>query len=170
MALDDLITLVDADDQVIGEASIRECRAKGLTHRIVRVMIENPSTGQILLQKRAPTKPLWPNCWDNSAAGHVDAGEDYLTAARRELFEELGIDTDKLVDFQTYFTDTHEQGGHLKRFNKVYKYETSKLPTNIGKDEVTEVRWFSVEEARQLVSKHPDLVSDGLRDVIKRYY
>ena len=30
--------------------------------------------------------------WDSSAAGHVNAGEDYNSAAQRELKEELGID------------------------------------------------------------------------------
>ncbi len=32
-----------------------------------------------------------PLKWDSSAAGHLDAGEDYATAAVRELGEEVGI-------------------------------------------------------------------------------
>jgi len=35
--------------------------------------------------------------WDSSAAGHLDTGEDYETAARRELEEELGITDTRLL-------------------------------------------------------------------------
>jgi 16S rRNA (adenine1518-N6/adenine1519-N6)-dimethyltransferase len=35
--------------------------------------------------------------WDSSAAGHLDAGEEYESAARRELSEELGINDAKLI-------------------------------------------------------------------------
>ena len=47
--------------------------------------------GELFLQKRSPWKDKHPNKWDSSAAGHLDAGEDYETAARRELSEELGL-------------------------------------------------------------------------------
>ena len=36
-------------------------------------------------------KDRHPGVWDSSAAGHVDAGEDYDEAALRELEEELGV-------------------------------------------------------------------------------
>ncbi|MFM2381971.1 MAG: hypothetical protein RLZZ76_738 [Candidatus Parcubacteria bacterium] len=32
-----------------------------------------------------------PGRWDNSAAGHVDAGEDYSRAVLREAEEEIGV-------------------------------------------------------------------------------
>ncbi len=31
--------------------------------------------GQILIQRRSPTKENWPNLWDVSVAGHIFAGE-----------------------------------------------------------------------------------------------
>lgn len=37
------------------------------------------------------TKSLFPASWIWLGTGHVDAGEDYLTAARRELQEELNL-------------------------------------------------------------------------------
>src|SRR5262249_18336791 len=36
-------------------------------------------------------KDLSPGLWDSSCSGHLDAGEDYDTAAGRELAEEIGI-------------------------------------------------------------------------------
>lgn len=45
--------------------------------------------GNLLLTRRAPEKSF-PGTWENSG-GAAKAGEDSLTAIRRELFEETGI-------------------------------------------------------------------------------
>jgi 16S rRNA (adenine1518-N6/adenine1519-N6)-dimethyltransferase len=44
------------------------------------------------LQKRSLAKDKNPGVWDSSVSGHLDAGEDYLTAAIRELGEEIVVE------------------------------------------------------------------------------
>src|SRR6202011_1498244 len=83
--------VVDASDQILGTASRADVHGNNLLHRAVHILIFN-KTGEVYLQKRSPYKDRHPLLWDSSAAGHVDAGEEYDDAARRELKEELEID------------------------------------------------------------------------------
>jgi isopentenyldiphosphate isomerase len=71
-------------------ASRDDAHRLGLWHRTAHVWIRN-DIGELLLQKRALTKEVYPGYWDISCAGHIDAGESPGSAALRELSEELGV-------------------------------------------------------------------------------
>jgi len=86
----ELFAVVDVNDAVVGAAPRAEVHANNLVHRAVHILLFNDA-GELFLQKRSPLKDRHPCVWDSSAAGHVDAGEDYDVAAARELAEELGV-------------------------------------------------------------------------------
>lgn len=162
------IQIVDEDDRPIGQATKQEAWAKGLRHRIVRIMMVN-DRGEVLLQRRSATKDIFPNCWDNSAAGHVDAGEDYHSAAVRELQEELGISGAGLTEIGSYASDETWHGRRFKRFTRVYCMRSNETPTMLEQGKVDAVRWVSLDELKTLVKDHPNEVSDGLRQVVEQY-
>jgi 16S rRNA (adenine1518-N6/adenine1519-N6)-dimethyltransferase len=82
--------VVDERDQVTGAAPRSQVHANNLLHRAVHMLIFN-SAGEVFLQMRSRGKDRHPLAWDSSAAGHVNAGEEYDQSATRELGEELGI-------------------------------------------------------------------------------
>ncbi|MEY2564158.1 MAG: rRNA (adenine1518-N6/adenine1519-N6)-dimethyltransferase [Verrucomicrobiota bacterium] len=82
--------VVDDEDCVVGEATRTEVHGNNLRHRAVHILIFN-RLGELFLQKRSRWKDRHPCLWDSSAAGHVDAGEEYDATAVRELQEELGV-------------------------------------------------------------------------------
>ena len=82
--------VVDDQDRLLGEAPRAEVHGNNLRHRAVHILVFN-HLGELFLQKRSPSMDRNPRRWDSSAAGHVDAGEDYDVAAARELREELGV-------------------------------------------------------------------------------
>lgn len=86
----ELFDVVDEEDRVIGVEPRGVVHARGLRHRAVHLFVFN-AKGELFLQKRSAWKDRHPGQWDSSASGHLDHGEDYAVAARRELTEELGV-------------------------------------------------------------------------------
>jgi 16S rRNA (adenine1518-N6/adenine1519-N6)-dimethyltransferase len=89
----ELLAVVDANDRPAEPRDRATIHRDGLLHRAVHIFILNRE-GDLFLQKRSHRKDRFPDRWDSSAAGHVDAGESYNDCAHRELKEELGIAAD----------------------------------------------------------------------------
>jgi 8-oxo-dGTP diphosphatase len=77
---------------------------------IPRTLIFVTRGDEVLLLKGAPTKRLWANRY-NGVGGHIEAGEDALSAAHRELFEETGLRVELLRLAGVVFVDTRRNPG-----------------------------------------------------------
>ena len=86
----EILSVVDDQDQVIGQSRRDDIHRLGLAHRAIHVLVFRQD-GQVFLQKRGEHKQESPGLWDSSVAGHVDAGEAYDACCVREIREEIGI-------------------------------------------------------------------------------
>lgn len=136
----ELLHEVDENDVVIGTRTRGELHRLGLRHRSVHILVFN-SAGELFLQKRSASKDINPGLWDTSAAGHVDLGESYDKAARRELAEELGIDGASTLRLLFKMPSSSDTGWE---FIQVYSANHDG-PLALNAAEISEGRWISPE-------------------------
>ncbi len=163
---DELFDIVDAEDRVIGQAPRREVHARHLVHRATHVMVHD-HTGHLFLQRRSLTKDTFPGCWDSSCSGHVDSGEDYPTAARRELGEELGWHDSSLPLRQLVKLTPCPDNGY--EFIQIFLMGPLSGPFVLHPQEISEGRWVAPDELDILVAEHPEQVAGALRLLWSRY-
>nr|XP_009380775.1 PREDICTED: nudix hydrolase 3 [Musa acuminata subsp. malaccensis] len=130
-------------------------------HRAVHVWIYSESTQELLVQKRADCKDSWPGQWDISSAGHISAGDSSLLSARRELYEELGIDLPKDA-FELLFVFLQEcvinNGNYINNeFNDVYLVTTlSPIPMEaftLEESEVSSVKYIHWKDYKNVLEE-----------------
>ena len=137
-----------------GIVSRNEAHRLGIPHRTSHVWIVRPSAKghEILLQKRSEQKDSFPGLYDTSSAGHIPAGEEPLPSALRELREELGIEAQpEQLRFAGTFHIQYEKEFHGRLFRdnehaNVYVFDGPVGELKLQESEVSEVRWFDLEE------------------------
>ncbi|MFZ2152701.1 MAG: NUDIX domain-containing protein [Microgenomates group bacterium] len=143
--MDELLDLVNEKDEVIGEVWRSEATGnKNIIIREIAILIFDKKKN-ILLQQRSLSKKSYPGYWTISASGHVPKGDKVEETAKRELYEELGINLDiKLLDKQLkrYPNDS------AVAYRYVGEYKNEKLVTQ--KEEVEKIRFFNKEKFEEL--------------------
>lgn len=140
---EEIFDVVDEHDRVVAQASRQEVHAKKWMHRAVHVLVWN-ERGEVFMQKRSMNKDQMPGVWATSASGHVDTGEDYDTAAVRELGEELGIFVDGPADLELLFK--HPACRYTgEEFVQVYQLQWDG-PMILNPEEIDAGQWFAPDE------------------------
>ena len=139
--------ILNADGTPTGKTTLRgRCNLKqGEYHLVVHIWIVS-SRGDFLIQRRSDSKKLMPGEWA-ATGGAAISGEDSYTAANRELYEELGIPSNK---------QTLKKLTRIKRRNSLLdiwfinaNIEIHRL--KLQKDEVAEARWVSREQFKTMI-------------------
>lgn len=151
------------DGNLTGEVKLRSLvHRDGDWHGTVHMWVADRTPEgkcRLLIQKRSQNKDNFPGYCDISSAGHLDAGDDYDSAAYRELYEELGIRAEKgdlrFCFFITRSVETEFHGQKVidRERAAVYLYEKTVDLTklHLQKEEVDEVFWIDLEELEKIL-------------------
>ncbi len=156
------LEVVDNEGKVIGIAERSELhRNPRLIHRVVHVLVFNTG-GELLLQKRSLKKDIAPGKWDTSVGGHIHPGEDVLTAARREMEEELGIKGCELLYLYSYLFSNHQESELVNTYSCVYDGNI-----DFNREEIDDVAFWTIERIKEDVGRN--IFSGHFEAEIHRY-
>ncbi|OAI25694.1 MULTISPECIES: NUDIX hydrolase [Methylomonas] len=158
----ELLAVVDQDDHVVDHLPRGVIHAQGLRHRAVHILVFNRQ-GELFLQKRSMLKDLNKGLWDSSAAGHVDADEDYETAAPRELMEELGVNADLQALFK--LAPTPDLG---MEFIQVYRCRHNG-PFQLAETEIDDGIWLTSDAVSERVERDDPTLTVTFKIIWRRY-
>lgn len=148
-----IVDVVDKNDKVLKQID-RASATNADILRVAGVFIVNKKN-DIMLQLRSPSSYRYPLYWDCSAGGHVDTGEDYSTAAHRELYEETGIKAELVFLGKQYIKLDDGRQHFIAFFKGNYNGKIK-----IDKNEVLRVKFFSRDEIKKMIGKeekiHPE--------------
>lgn len=158
---DEQLDVVDENNAVTGQDTRKNIHDQNLKHRAVHLFVFTKKRC-LVLQKRSYLKDRHPGVWDSSAAGHVDAGESYEDAARRELKEELGLDEDETTLIGTL--PASEKNGwefvELRAIKTATKLSKMKFPAA----EIETIQAFSLEEIAAWIKRRPQDFASSFRE------
>ena len=159
--MEELIDVLDENGVKTGEILTRkEIHKRGLWHRAIAVAVINEQN-QILVQQRSFKKEKNTGMWDISVAGHISSGQDALSAASREINEEISVNLGFNVDikeFRYMFSYRKEEilkENYIERqFYDFFILRKNGLRTEdikVQESEVEQIKFVSVSELNEMI-------------------
>jgi len=162
--MSELIAVVDEHDNFIENKPRQEVHEQGLRHRAVHILVFNDKQ-QIFLQKRSLNKDVNAGLWDTSAAGHVDSDESYLTCAKRETIEELGVCINKTLTYLFKLPALPETG---MEFVQVFRC-VHNGPFILEAGEIDDGQWFTSQEIDKRITDNDPTLTKTFQSLWLQY-
>lgn len=140
--------VLDETGQPLGRTILRgeNTLKTGEYHLVVHIWILS-TDGRFLIQRRSDDKKLMPGEWA-ATGGAAVMGEDSYTAAHRELFEELSIES--TPDTLKKLTRIFRRNSLLDVWAIVADCDPAKL--TLQESEVAEVRWITRAQLEEMIA------------------
>ena len=162
--MEEMCLVVDENDNIISSASKIDChRGIGIRHRAFSVLIFD-SENRLLMQQRAEEKITFPGIWANSCCSHPldikfengDAKEGVIHAAKRKMFQELGIPMEVSESWEY---------SHIGRFEYSCRWDDewieheidhvlivrANVDLSINKNEIKETKWLNHDGIKEML-------------------
>jgi len=158
----EIFDLIDLNDNIIGETNRDICNKNGDLHRMVAIFVFNQK-GELYLQEHHRLGLI-----DHSVGGHVIKGEDYDTAAKREGFEELGLNC-PLTKVSVFYSDARFSGLNMRHMFAIYECTPSKDWQFIPTEEVKKIIPMEIKNIVDLMNSEPTKFTPGFLNTMREY-
>lgn len=105
--------------------------------------------GRIFVTRRSPDRRLFPNCWD-IVGGHVEPGETFEQAMRREVAEETGWAVSEIIAEAGRYSYTGDDGVARDEQEFLVRVDGDLTAPRLLPQEHTGWRWITAAEASML--------------------
>ncbi|UBV43978.1 NUDIX domain-containing protein [Deinococcus taeanensis] len=158
------LDLVNEHDEVVGAVTRGAAWAQRLPVRVINAFLKD-SAGRLWIPRRTTHKRMFPGCLDMSVGGHVERGETYEQAFRRETQAELRLNVNDLP-WQQIATFTPRDG--LSAFMHVYEIHSDATP-HFNPDDFSSAQWLTPAELVTQIEQG-DTAKGDLRRLVQRCY
>ena len=169
--MNEMVILVDQHDRQIGVEEKMKVHREGKLHRAFSVFVFNEN-GEMLLQKRAPTKYHSGGLWTNACCSHPRPGETVEQAASRRLQEEMGFTCILKKTFHFVYKAELDQGLIEHEFDHVfighYDAATQSSDFTPNSKEVVDYRWVGVDTLKRDVQTFPEKYTTWFKIALER--
>ncbi|MHB8135255.1 MAG: NUDIX hydrolase [Anaerolineaceae bacterium] len=141
-------------------------RYKVILRSLIFIFFEN----ELLMIKGASNKKTWANLF-NGIGGHVERGEDIISSARRELFEETGIMCGLLENRGTLIIDIDNDEGIL-----VFIFTGNVDSKSVRSGIEGELQWIPIDQimnfplVEDLYTLIPKVLDSNIRFISGHYH
>ncbi len=139
--------ILDRNGEPTGKTVERKhvCLSRGEYHLVVHIWVLG-NDGRVLIQRRSLSRPLMPGEWA-AIGGSAVSGESAVSAARRELLEEMGIEAQE-QDLKL-IKNMVRKSSILNIFLVCKTLPVSDL--KLQSEEVSEAKWVHRNKLRQMI-------------------
>ncbi len=177
--MQELIDVLNENGIKTGEVLPRsEVHKKGLWHRIIVVAIINEEN-EILMQQRSYKKDKNAGMWDISVTGHISSGQDSLSAAAREINEEVSVNLGynvEIKDFRYMFSYRKEERvneNHMDRqfydFFVLRKKDIKIENIRVQESEVEQIKFVNISELNAMIENKQVVERDAVYKELMNY-
>ena len=177
--MEEMLDVLNENGIKTGEILPRsEIHKRGLWHRAIVVAIVNEKN-EILLQQRSANKDKNPGLWDISVAGHISSGQDALSAATREINEEVSVNLGYNVEVKEFrfMYSFRKQQVFSENFieNQFYDFfilrqsGLNRQSIKFQTSEVQDVKFVTISELNEIRSRGEIVEREEVYDVLNEY-
>lgn len=148
----EMIEIYNEKMKKIGVMEKYEAHDKNQWHKNAHIWVTDGNN--VLVQRRASNKKVFPNKWDISVAGHFDIGDTPFRCAVREWAEELGLPWE-FGEVEANFMKPWKMWDGWPVYEFVYFFFLKGKPdidlAKLQGEEVAKVKWLPFEEFKEKI-------------------